>query len=397
MNIRQYLSVIIKWRKVVILNVLVISILAIIISLVIPKKYTSKTTILPPIMPGGELFGGASTLSSALAQTVGFPIITTATPSDLFAAILRSKTVMKGVVDDCNLKEVYGPKRTYAKLEKNTEIKVTPEGIIEIYTTAKDPQLARKMAISYVKHLDEFNKSVIMSTGKKNRIFLEGRLKEVKKELQKAEEALRAFQESHKTISIEDEIKPVLETVSSIKAQIITKKVMLDAVRRYATEQNPEVIKLKAEIKALEQRLHDMEYKGDASHFGIGFSIPFEKVPQASIELARLTREVMVQEQVFTLLTEEYEKAKIQEVRDTPTVEILDEASLPKTKSFPKRKKIVAIAFVFSLFIGLLLAFLFEYIEGLKGKEEYNEWKKMGETIRDDFKSIRKKIIKNEP
>jgi len=375
-NIRHYIGVVVKWRKTIIFNVGIITVLAIIISLVLPKKYTSTTAILPPIMAGSELLGGTSALGSALVQAVGIPGITAATPSDLFAAILKSKTVMKGVIDDCNLREIYGDKKLYKiyeKLKKNTEIEVSPEGIIEISTTAKNPELARDMAVAYVRHLDEFNKSVIMSTGKKNRIFLEERLEEVKRELRRAEEALRAFQETHKTISIKDEIAPMLEAVSSIKAQIMSKKVILDAMRRYATEENPDVVRLKSEIQALEKRLHDLEYEGDTSHFGIGFSIPFEKVPEASLELARLTRDVKVQEEVFVLLTQEYEKAKIQEVKDTPTVEILDEASLPTRKSFPKRTQIVVISFVFSLFMGLLLAFFFEYLEKMKALSQHKK------------------------
>jgi tyrosine-protein kinase Etk/Wzc len=391
-TLRHYIGVIVKWRKIVIFNVLLITILAIVISLVLPKKFTSTTTILPPTTTGSELLGGTSALSGALAQAVGISGVVATTPSDLFAAMLKSRTVMKGVIDDCNLRRIYGDKDVYEKLEECTEIIVKPEGIIELSTTDRSPKRARSMAIAYVKHLDQFNKSVIMSTGKKNRIFLEERLDKVEKELREAEEALKSFQESHKTISIEHEITPILEAVSSIKAQIISKKVMLDATRRYATEQNPEVIRLKSEIQALEKRLHDLEYKGDASHFGIGFSIPFKEIPQTSIELARFAREVMVQEQVFTLLTQEYEKAKIQEVKDTPTVEILDEANLPERKSFPRRTQIVVISFVCSLFLGLLLAFFFEYLEKMKDdKEEYKEWKDIVETIKSDFKKIRKK------
>ena len=403
-NIRHYIGVAVKWRKTIIYNVGIITVLAIIISLVLPKKYTSTTTMLPPIMVGSELLGGTSALGSALAQTIAIPGITAATPSGLFAAILKSKTVMKGVIDNCDLRRIYGDKDVYEKLEKYTKIIVRPEGIIEISTTAKNPKRARNMAIAYVRHLDEFNKSVIMSTGKKNRIFLKERLKEVKSELKKAEEAIRTFQEDYKTISIEDEITPILEAVSSIKAQIISKEVILDATRRYATEQNPEVIRLKSEIQALEKKLHDLEYKGDASHFGIGFSIPFEKVPQASMKLARLMREVMVQEQVFTLLTQEHERAKIQEVKDTPTVEILDEANLPKRKSFPKRTQIVVISFVLSLFMGLLLAFFFEYLEKMKKNKDDEktvaeaiiEIQKCGQVCPQTFKKLWKIARKTE-
>ena len=47
-------------------------------------------------------------------------------------------------------------------------------------------------------------------------------------------------------------------------------------------------------------------------------------VPELALQYARLFRQVKVQETLFTLLTSQYEQAKIAEARDTPTVQVLD-------------------------------------------------------------------------
>ena len=44
-------------------------------------------------------------------------------------------------------------------------------------------------------------------------------------------------------------------------------------------------------------------------------------------EIMRLWREVKVQEQVYELLTAQLEEARIRETRDSPTVQVLDQAS----------------------------------------------------------------------
>ena len=57
----------------------------------------------------------------------------------------------------------------------------------------------------------------------------------------------------------------------------------------------------------------------------------------------RLTREVDIQNTLFIYLTQQYEDAKIQEARNTPTIQLLDPAIAPIKRSSPKRLLMVLI------------------------------------------------------
>ena len=94
--------------------------------------------------------------------------------------------------------------------------------------------------------------------------------------------------------------------------------------------------------------------------------IPFAQVPELGLELARLMRDVKVQETVYTLLTQQLEQAKIAEARDTPTVQVLDKAVPADRKSKPIIRLNMAIAGITSLFVGIFLAFFLEYLAGVK-------------------------------
>jgi uncharacterized protein involved in exopolysaccharide biosynthesis len=98
------------------------------------------------------------------------------------------------------------------------------------------------------------------------------------------------------------------------------------------------------------------------------FQVPFTKVPELGMELARLTRDLKVQETVFTLLTQQHEQARIAEARDTPTVKVLDMAVLAERKSRPKTVVNMAIAGTLSLFVAVFLAFCLEYLERNRGE-----------------------------
>jgi uncharacterized protein involved in exopolysaccharide biosynthesis len=400
-NIRNYIRVIVKWRRIIFFNTLIITVLAVIISLILPKKYTATATLIPPVeqqpsmMGLSSILGGSSGAMGNIGRLAGLPGM--ATPSDLFARVLESRVVMEGVIETCNLMEVYKETKieeALNSLKGKTHIEVTPEGVISISTDAKDPYLSALIANAYVEHLDRYNRETTMTQGKKNRIFIEKRLKEVEKDLQKAEEDLRTFQEKHKTVSLENELVNAIAAAAELKAQIIMKDVELGVLRGYATEKNPQVVHLRSEMAQLQKQLKKMEEgskeKSPAS-YGAGFSIPFSQLPEVGLRLARLIREAKIQETIFTLLTEQYEQAKIMEVRDTPTVQIMDPAKPPHKKSFPKRSRIVIIAFFFSLFAGTGLAFFMEYLDQMQERpEEVSDWKQMGQAVKKDLQSLNK-------
>jgi tyrosine-protein kinase Etk/Wzc len=66
----------------------------------------------------------------------------------------------------------------------------------------------------------------------------------------------------------------------------------------------------------------------------------------------RLLREVRIQEQLHALLTAQFEEARLAEVRDVVTVEVLDRAVPPDKRVRPRRSVLVAGAFVLSLAVA---------------------------------------------
>jgi uncharacterized protein involved in exopolysaccharide biosynthesis len=81
------------------------------------------------------------------------------------------------------------------------------------------------------------------------------------------------------------------------------------------------------------------------------------------MQYAKLLRSVKVQETLYTMLTSQYEQAKLEEARDTPTVQMLDKAKPPGKKSRPKVKMNMGIAGGLGLLIGAFSAFILEALE----------------------------------
>jgi uncharacterized protein involved in exopolysaccharide biosynthesis len=396
----EYWLIILKYRKYFYRNSIAVVITAAIISLLLVHQYSATATTLPPTSDQSMMLGMfTSNMPSSIANlsrlTSGIPGLTS--PSDLYAAILNSGRIKSQVIHKNNLMKEFKTKTmtdAMKALDEITTIAVSPEGIISVSITYKNKYLAADIANSFIEELDKFNTETAMTTGKKYRIFIEQRLKGNIDTLKQTEEALRSFQEEHHTIALEEEIITAIQTIAELKSQIILLEVKKGVLSSSSRFNNPYLYDINKELKEFKNQLLKIEF-GDQDTikkaFGAGFAVPFSKLPEVSLEYARLLRDVEVQSVIYELLTQQYEQAKLMELKDTPTVQFLDRASPPEKRSFPKRMKIVLFAFFLSIFGNVFLAFLFEYIHDYKANpSSHKTVSRFIDNISDDLKVIRR-------
>ncbi|MAJ44018.1 MAG: hypothetical protein CMF96_04620 [Candidatus Marinimicrobia bacterium] len=82
--------------------------------------------------------------------------------------------------------------------------------------------------------------------------------------------------------------------------------------------------------------------------------------PEIQLQRGRLIRDVEVNQQVYITLRQQYELAKIEELKSTPVIKILDKGIAPAQKAKPKRTKIVILSFLISIIISLYYTYFNE-------------------------------------
>lgn len=334
------------------------------ISLLLPFSFTSTAKILPPQQEqsaANALLGQLSPLINlAGASSLG------RNSSDLFLAMLRSRTVQDDLIRQFSLTKVYGLKwesdaRTH--LETLTEFNVGKEGVITISVTDRDPKRAASLANGYVDELRKLTNTLAVTEAGRRRLFFEREMESAKDELVKADQALKATQEKTGILQLDSQAKVMLESIATLRAQVAAKQVQVQAMRSYATPQNPDLILAENELAALQSQL---------THFqsGQGESLPSDlavrKMPGAGIEYLSSLREVKYREALLDLLTKQYEAARIDESRDASLVQVLDPAAPPEKRSGPHRTAIVMAATFLSILLAFLLSFVFEAVEGIE-------------------------------
>ncbi|MBE3578058.1 MAG: hypothetical protein IMX00_10270 [Limnochordales bacterium] len=125
------------------------------------------------------------------------------------------------------------------------------------------------------------------------------------------------------------------------------------------------LLSVQADILALEARRNALTVliqQNDALLNGL---------PQKELELARLTRDVEVNEQVYMMLRTKYEEMRIAENMQTSDVWVIDPAVLPTAPVSPRPVLNMAIALVLGLFAGVGVVFLLEFLDTtLKTQED---------------------------
>ncbi len=405
----DYVMVLHKHRKMIFRNVIVVAIAIALISIVLPRTYTAVTTILPPEEAQPiDLF--SALYNSPLSNLI---FNETKTTSDLYVEILKSRSVLdlvlsqefrypknskkaqkKTLLQILNLKSFEKGRK---KLLSKMSVKASQEGIITLSVELNDRYLAPDVANALVEALDKINKEKISSRAKNSRIYIENQLKITEEKLKAASAELVKFQEKYKAISLEEQTKAAIEKAAELKGKILAKNVELGVALQTMKPNNVYVVQLKKEIEELERQYNYLQYgKGKADvQDQKEFYIPFANIPEVGLELANLMREVKVQETVWELLNQQYYQAKIQEARDTPTIQVLDEAIPPEISSKPKRKLLVLVGSFLALIFSMFWAFVAEYFERLREQtERYQQTSSIIQDLKRDWGQIRNYVAK---
>lgn len=335
---------------------------ATLIAFLIPKTYESRTQLMPP---DSEISSGLSSLMAMTARTGGTlgmlagDFLGLKTSGSLFIGILRSETVEDRIIDEFDLKSVYGTKQMQAarrRLEENTEISEDRKsGIVTIRVLDHSPERARDIARAYVVELDRLVVELNTSAAHRERVFLEDRLKTVKQDLDASAKDFSKFASDNTAIDIKEQGKAMVEAAATLQGHLIAAQSELEGLRQIYTDNNIRVRAVRARIDELQDKLQqmgngDLSQPGGSSTASLYPSI--RKLPLLGVTYAELYRTNKIQETIFELLTQQCELAKVQEAKETPSVKVLDAPKVPEKKSFPPRLVIMFLGALLSTVLG---------------------------------------------
>lgn len=383
-NLRDYWCVLVRRRALILGLTCLAAITTAIFSLLQPNIYQSKATLMPLAKSSGGLYA-LGELGGLLPSGLG--TAAKESPAGRMLAILSSRTLAEDVIQRLDLlPRLFAKKWDAAKQQWRTDKSPTlhdavrvlgnivsisdkKNGVLTITVEHSNPDLAATIANQYTDALQHILNDNAFSLAKKNRLFIEAQLQKTRRDLTAAEEALRQFEQEHQIIALEAQAEAAVKAFAMLQGEIMAKEVQLGVLQRSMTGSSREVTLLQEELQGLRAQLGRMQHGVAASRPAAGKNpqhtqaFPsFEQAPEIKLWYARLHREALIQNKLFTLLVQQLEQVKIEEARDETAFQVLDHAIPPDKRSKPKRSQSVLLSAIVGVFVGIFVAFVREYL-----------------------------------
>lgn len=347
-DLKKFIQVLWKRKNKIILFVFLVTLLSIVISLLLPKWYKSQAILLSP-QSSSSSFNPMSVLGElGIGSVMG-----SSEDSFRYLAILKSRSLREDVINKFDLMHHYKSKNMETALDvfdKNMHFEIGDEFQIIVSMLDKDQDLVADLTNYIVESLDSLNIELSILNAKNNRMFMGTRVDEITDSLEIASQELKKFMEDNGILSLEDQIVAGVEQASLLKAMIIQKEVELEVAQRSYSSNSPIISQLKIELQSLQLKYNDIT---DNNLFGS--LVPnFSEIPDLQLKLIKLQSQVTYYGKLLEYLGPLYEQQKIEEVKNIPTIQVLDKAVRPELKAKPKRSRIVIITFLLASIISAI-------------------------------------------
>jgi len=352
-----------------------------------PSEYTSTTSLMPP--NGNSSYSSLMSLltSASSSASLGSEALGLSTPGELFVTILFSRNVQDNLITRFDLVRYYKSRLTEdARKSLTADTKIVQDrksGVITISFTAKDPVLASNIAQGYVVELDRVVTEDSTSSARRERIFLEGRVKDVKQQLDDSAKALSQFSAKSGTIDMPTQARSMMDAGLKLQSELIEGRSQLAALRQTYSEDNARVRAVEARNTELQRQIDEMDgrHQGSGSDGNANTSgyPSADQLPALGLTYYDLERKMRVDEALWEALTKQYETAKVEEAEQIPTVRVLDAANVPQRKSGPSRRLIMMIGALLSLLAAFISVLAGTFWEEMDPEEEPK--KLIGEVI----------------
>lgn len=357
-NFSDYMYIFYKWKKFLLINLIVVAAVTTLIVLLLPNQYKAVSTIMiPPNQEMGlggltSLLGGKNSLAAIGARSFGI----SNTSEDIVLGIVNSRSALTDIINKFHLMKYYDvDDNNMDKAIKyfRDDISADPNeyGMIEFSVINKNPQVSADIANYVIELVDSLNIKFNVERAKNNRIFIEKRYNQNVTDLRKAEDSLYKFQRKYGIVAVPEQLEVSVKAAAEIEAQLTQKEMQAFFIKQQYGEESPQYSGILAEINLLKEKVQQLKNSTNLSSTSNIF-YPFKEMPDIAIQYLRNYRDVKIQQEILEIVLPMYEQAKVEEQKSIPTITVIDNAVPPELKHSPKRAVIImGILFLFSFIL----------------------------------------------
>ena len=357
----DYLKILYKRKTFIIYSSLIISIIAVIIALVLPKWYKAEAVVMPGKIDMPFESSGMLSMTSLFNEI---------SESKRYLAILKSRTTLERIINIFNLQKIYETKNieeTIKELKSNSDFSIDEEGPVRVTVLDKSPERAAGMANEFVAILDETNKNLNLQNPNANIKYIRERINKNLDSIKVVEKEFKSFQEKYNIVALPEQTEAMIQTAAELYAQIKMIEIELTSQESTLGKGHATIRSLKTTLNEYRNKLNELMTTSEISVRDpkkkelSKLFVPMSELPAVEMQYIELKRNMQAQHKIYELLVEYLEIARLLKSNKTSELQILDSAVPPGKKYKPKRAVIVLISGFSAFIISSLLVLYAEY------------------------------------
>lgn len=336
----EFLGILSAKKWILIFLTLVSGLIAFGIAWTLPNWYASTVTFVPPNNANSMISGMMGNVSSAL-KDLGLGKMNKG-ESYSYMVILNSRSLMDTLINSYDLASEYElPKEDREELYKeflsNYEVELSPEGNYNVTILSKDKEKAAKMANDVVRIANNISRRMQKAEAETNRSYMDMRLKRTDSILQSIAQELGGFSSQSLVFSPLDQAQAISEALATLKASAMKQEIQVEILKNTYGEKDPSTMAAEKLLSEMQNQVFKAENKpGFAGNFALKDGL------KVGAKYMKLYTEYEAMSKVKAFLMPMLEQAKLDEIREAPTMYVLDYAKPAFKKSRPKRLTIAA-------------------------------------------------------
>ncbi len=367
-NLLDYLKILLGWKRFIAVITSLGALIGLVVSLWMPNIYMANATLLPLTgVQGGGLgaaLGAVQSLGGVLGGLGG------GSTSSQIMSLLKSQTLAEKIINKYDLMKAFYPSLWDESLKqwRVHDVKDLPnmesavlllkakvsfkenlkEKVINISAQDKSPQFAADLVNAYIRELANHINENAFTVAKRNRIFIEGQLERNKTELLELGRELSKFYSNNRVSNVTPNLDvSLLNSPSELQGR--TEEDVLGGV---------------ADVPQPFQKMGNENLESLSETQNVVKKVVQDIPQQAYLQYLTFQRESL--RQINTLLIQQFEISKIDEVKEELRFQVIDAARVPVARFKPKRRMVALSFMVGAGFLSLVFVFCVEYLKKAK-------------------------------
>lgn len=331
----RMVNVLLRHRHMIVGLAILGALLCVSIVLLMPASYTSRATFAP------QSGRGAPSTLTGLAQQFGvsLPMNDGSRSPQFYAELLRTRKLLAATV------------RAHYTLAGDSAGKGGRD-LVELFDVPEDEPRERRLEIAIQMLREKMTTGVGPETG-----------------------VVNVGVTTESAILSRQILDRMLELVNRFNVE--TRQTQAAAERRFLDER---VAEARRDLQAAEDSLREFLERNRR----------YENSPALRFEYERLQRRVRLQQEVFGTLAQSYEQAKVEEVRNTPVITLVDPPEMPARPDQRSLILVLLLGFFVGGTAGTVWAFGRQFMSSARQVEpdEYEEFARLRDRTKEDLRTV---------